>query len=369
MDTIDIAVIGGGAVGLAVAARLARPGRTLALLEKNERCGQETSSRNSEVVHAGLYYPPDSLKARLCVRGNALLYEYCRTHAIRHERLGKIVIAADTQEEESLDRLCANARRNGVRLERLTGAAVRALEPAVAAAAGILSPDTGIFDTHTYMQSLLADARRGEAMVSLGAEVCGIEHDDTGYVVRIKGEEYCFRTRVLINCAGLGAAAVAALAGIDPAAAGYRLHYCKGIYFRTHQPLTVRRLIYPVPDPQVHSLGIHLTPDLAGGLRFGPDAHYCDRIDYTVDETRRGEFAAAARRYLPGLEPAGLYPDTAGIRPKLQGPGDPQRDFVIAHEKSRGLDGLINLVGIDSPGLTSSLAIAEHVATLVAAIL
>jgi len=375
MDSIDITIIGGGVVGLALAARLAGHGDSLVLLEKNERCGQETSSRNSEVIHAGLYYPPESLKARLCVRGNALLYEYCRKKGINHRRLGKIVISIDSAEEAALEHFFENGKRNGVRLERLSGKRVSELEPDITATAGILSPDTGIFDTHGFMQSLIADAKDGGAVISPGAEAVALEKEGEGYTVRVKPDDYCFTTKILINCAGLQAHNITALAGIDTAAAGYRIYYCKGNYFRTRQQFNITRLVYPVPDPQIHGLGIHLTPDLAGAMRLGPDAHYVDysgapeqKIDHSVDEFRRAEFAAAVQRYLPSLDEASLDPDTAGIRPKLQGPGGPWRDFVITHEKKRGLDGLINLVGIDSPGLTSSLAIAEHVAQLIASL-
>lgn len=366
MDTVDITIIGAGAVGLAVAERLASPERALVVLERNGRFGQETSSRNSEVIHAGIYYSPESLKATLCIRGNRLLYEYCRAHSLRHNRLGKIIIAVAPDEDIHLQRLFQNARQSGVEhIRLLTGGEVRSLEPSITARSGMLSEDTGIFDSHGFMEQMVRNAKEKGATVSFNSEVTAIEKTSDGYCIGIRESDYRFATRILINCAGLQSDRVAALAGIDVDAAGYRLHYCKGVYFRTRQPLGVRQLVYPVPDPQVHSLGIHLTPDLAGSLRFGPSAHYVDTIEYAVDDNLREEFASAVRRYLPAVRSEDFYPDTAGVRPKLQGPGEAARDFVIQHEKSRGLDGFINLVGIDSPGLTSALAIAEHVEQLV----
>jgi L-2-hydroxyglutarate oxidase LhgO len=365
METIDITVIGAGAVGLAVAARLAGPDRSVLVLEKNERFGQETSSRSSEVIHAGMYYHPGTLKARLCVRGNALLYEHCARRNVPCRRLGKLIVAVTEAELPALAALLETGRRNGVSgLEMLAKRDVEAREPGVRACGGLFSPCTGIFDTHAFMQSLLAEAKEKGALIAYNSEVTGVERTADGLVVRTAGDGEGIRSGLVINCAGLRSDAVAAAAGIDTEAAEYRLHYCKGNYFRLRRPRPVRHLVYPVPEQGMHGLGIHLTADLAGGVRFGPDTRYVETVEYGVDEDRRELFAQAIQRYLPGVRADELVPDTCGIRPKLQGPGDGIRDFVIRRETGRGLPSLINLIGIDSPGLTSSLAIAEYVEQL-----
>ncbi|MHB9154966.1 MAG: NAD(P)/FAD-dependent oxidoreductase [Endomicrobiales bacterium] len=362
MDTVDITIIGAGVVGLAVAARLARPGRTVLVVEKNPGFGRETSSRSSEVIHSGIYYPKNSLKARLCVAGNALLYDYCSREGIPHAAPGKIVIASTGEERERLEALKRNGGENGVSGLQLIGAEeLKKREPEVAARAGLFVPSTGIVDTHALMQRLLAQAREGGALIAFDTEVSAITKTTAGFTVRTKREGFAFETALLVNCAGLHADRIASFCGIDPDTARYRLHYCKGEYFRLRGPLRGRALIYPVPDEKMHVLGVHLTRDLAGGVRFGPNAFYVGDLDYSVDEKRRDEFWRDVRRYLPGISPEDLSPDTSGIRPKLQGPGDGFRDFVIRREADRGLAALVNLIGIESPGLTSCLAIAEYV--------
>lgn len=366
MDRIDVTVIGAGAVGLAIAARLAGPNRLVAVCEKHPAFGQETSSRNSEVIHAGIYYPTGSLKARLCVAGNPLTYAFCQHHEVRHARTGKLIIATVPEELPALKKLHQTGRANGVPgLAWLSADQARALEPAVPCLAALHSPSTGIFDTHGFMAALSRQAEARGAMLLYNAEVTHASPASGGYLIETgNGQERFFSSRV-INAAGLGCCRVAALPGLDCQAAGYVLHLCKGVYFRTSQRFPISRLIYPVPHEGIHSLGIHLTRDLAGSFRFGPDAVYLNQEDYTVEESKRDAFAQAIQRYLPNLDPAQLYPDTAGIRPKLQGPEDGFRDFVIREEGGRGLSGWVNLIGIESPGLTSALAIAEHVAKLV----
>lgn len=367
MDRVDVTIIGAGVVGLAVAARLSQEQhRSVALLEKLRTFGQETSSRNSEVIHSGIYYPPGSWKARLCVEGNRSLYAFCAQHKVPHARLGKIVVAVTPEETAGLERLERNGRENGVAgLELLDGRQVAQLEPAVRCLAGLLSPHTGILDTHRFMHQLSRQAHAQGALLTYGAEVTGLEKTAVGYRVFIGQEQYPFETRVVVNCAGLFSDRIARLAGLDVERCGYKLHFCKGDYFRSHKKTGVQRLIYPVPVRSGHGLGIHLTHDLAGHIRIGPDTEYVGRLEYTVDESKKTRFCEAVRAYLPGLKDGDFHADTSGIRPKLQGPADPVRDFVVRHEADQGLPGFINLIGIESPGLTSSLALAEAVEQMV----
>jgi L-2-hydroxyglutarate oxidase LhgO len=368
MADSGIAVIGAGVVGLAVAARLAPRHPDLVVLERNPRHGQETSSRNSEVIHAGIYYPPGSLKARLCVLGNRLLYELCAARGVPHRRCGKILTAAVESERPALETLRARARANGVELQNLSAAEVNALEPHVRSFGGLLSPESGMVSAHGLMDVLLHDVREAGAVFQPRSELVGLERRTRDYrlAVRAKGATETFTVERVVNAAGLEADTVAAMAGIDVEAAGYRQHYCKGSYFSVAPAKAglVTRLVYPVPGRV--SLGVHAVLGLDGRLRFGPDVEYVRRrMDYRVDEAKRAAFAVAARRLVPAIEDEDLAPDISGIRPKLQGPGQDFRDFVIAEESDRGLPGLVNLMGMDSPGLTSALAIAEHVAELV----
>jgi L-2-hydroxyglutarate oxidase LhgO len=359
-----VAVVGAGVVGLAVAARLAAR-TSVVVLERHSRHGTETSSRNSEVIHAGLYAPTGSLKARLCVEGSRMLYEFCGRHAVPHRRTGKLVVAAAEAEEAALDALLERGRDNGVELERLGEDAAHALEPHVVAVGALHSPNSGIVSAHGLMDALLHQASGLGAVLHARAMVVGLEREGGGWRLRVqgaRGEETLTAERV-VNAAGLDSDTVAALAGIDLDAAGYRLHYCKGSYFSVPPARwgLVGRLVYPVPDAV--SLGVHAVVGLDGRLRFGPDAEYLpDRTcDYGVDESRRAAFAAAVRRLLPSLAEDELLPDTSGVRARLQGPGQGFRDFVVAEESGRGLPGLVNLVGIDSPGLTAALALAAEV--------
>jgi L-2-hydroxyglutarate oxidase LhgO len=364
MDHVEVTIIGAGAVGLAVARQLGALGCSLAVLERHNGFGQETSSRNSEVIHAGIYYPAGSEKARLCVEGAELLYAYCARRGVAHRRIGKMIVAVEPGELAGLEALRQTGEGNGVQgLRLLSRKEAQALEPEVRCQAALFSPNTGIFNTHQYMEALAAEAQDRGALLVYGAEVASVESEGAGYRIGFQQGNEPFITRVVVNCAGLASDAVAAAAGVrDPA---YRLHWCKGDYFRLDRPLPVRHLVYPVVSGQAHGLGIHLTQDLAGRARFGPDVAYVEALDYAVDASKQGLFAQAVRRYLPGVPPEALMPDTSGIRPKLQGPQDGFRDFIIRHEADRGFPGLINLVGIESPGLTASLAIARKVQGLV----
>jgi L-2-hydroxyglutarate oxidase LhgO len=371
MADTPIAVIGAGVVGLAVAARLAPRFPELVLVERHERHGMETSSRNSEVIHAGLYYPTGSLKARLCVRGNLLLYEACERSGASCRRIGKLIVARTSRETPQLEELLARGRANGAELRMLSAGQCRALEPHVPAVAGLLSPNTGIVSAHELMDALLGRARSSGALVQLRAQVVGLERGDAAYRLRLRtpegGDE--LTSERVVNAAGLEADTVASLAGIDADAAGYRLHWWKGSYFSVSpsKQRLLSHLVYPLPDPV--TLGVHAVLGLDGRLRFGPDAEHLPtrRADYVVDESRRAAFGEAVRRLVPEIADEDLSPDIAGIRAKLQGPGEGFRDFVVREEAGRGLPGLVSLVGIDSPGLTSALAIAEEVDRLLPA--
>ena len=369
----DVVVIGAGVVGLACARELSERGRDVVLIERHERFGVETSSRNSEVIHAGIYYPVGSLKARLCALGNRSLYAWCESHRVPHARLGKLIVAIAEEEEPKLDQILRQAAENGVEsLQRFAPNQVHRLEPHVHATHALWSPDTGIVDSHQLMASLLADAESHGCTAAWRHEVVGVEQVQGGYRVAAmsNGETTALETRSVVNAAGLDADRVAALPGLDVAAAGYQLHYARGHYFRVNprKRHIASHLIYPAPHAT--HLGIHVTLDLAGGVRLGPDLQYLpDRAqNYDVAESLRPAFHKAVSRYLEGLDETDLAPDLAGIRPKLQGPGEPFRDFVIQEESARGLPAWVNLVGIESPGLTCCLEISHLVADTLEAV-
>ena len=366
----DITVIGAGVVGLAVAEELSRHFGGVLLLEKNESHGLETSSRNSEVIHAGIYYPEGTLKARLCVEGRRLLYEACETRGIPHRRTGKLIVAANAGEEEALHGLLGKAHANGVDdLLLLSGRVVRSLEPEVSAAAGLLSPSTGIVDSHSLMRALLVGATGSGATVAFRSCVTAAYYDGVRHDLEINGGETRVSSRVVVNSAGLQSDRVAAMPGIDVDLEGYRLKLCKGSYFSASPPPRIRHLVYPVPTPKHEGLGVHATLDLGGRVRFGPDVEYVDAVDYRVDEGKRDAFFESITTYLPALARESLQPDMCGMRPKLQGPGEEIRDFVISEESRLGLPGWVNLVGIESPGLTACLSIARRVTDMIRPIL
>jgi L-2-hydroxyglutarate oxidase LhgO len=362
----DITVIGAGVVGLAIAEELSRHFKGILLLEKNESHGQETSSRNSEVIHAGIYYPEGSLKASLCVEGRKLLYEACEKRDIPHRRIGKLIVATHADEEEDLLALQGKAERNGVDdLLFLSGRVVHSLEPDVFASAALLSPSTGIIDSHSLMRALFVGATGNGVTAAFRACVTAVQFDGDRYDLEVNGGEYRVASRVVVNSAGLQSDRVAEMAGIDLERERYRLKTCKGSYFSVSPSPGLRHLVYPVPAPQREGLGVHASIDLGGRVRFGPDVEYVDIIDYRVDEGKRDAFYESIIKYLPGLRRESLSPDMCGIRPKLQGPGEEIRDFVIQEESRLGLPRWVNLVGIESPGLTACLAIAKHVAAIV----
>ena len=370
VEQADVAIVGAGVVGLAIASQVARTGRRVYILEKNHSFGLETSSHNSQVIHSGIYYPPGWLKATTCVQGNALLYELCARHGIAHRRVGKLIVATETAEVAELETLLERGRANGVQgLRLLSQRELKQREPNVAAVAGLLSPNTGIIDSHALMRYYLSVAQAQGAQVAYRTQVAGIEPAAGGYRVSVEDGSggFTFVARVLINSAGLFADRVAAMAGLDLDAVGYRLRYCKGDYFSVGgaKGRLINGLVYPAPPARIEGVGIHATVDLDGGMRLGPGIQWVDSIDYSVDPARKPDFYRAARRFLPFLEPDALEPDMAGIRPKLQQPGGDSRDFVIRHEADRGLPGLIDLIGIESPGLTASPAVARLVARMV----
>lgn len=361
-ESIDCAVIGAGVIGLAVARELALRGREVIVIEADEAIGTGVSSRSSEVIHAGIYYDPGSLKARLCVEGRERLYDYCARHGIDHRRCGKLIVAAEETEIAALRVLFERARENGVGdLEWLDGPEARTLEPGLKAAAAFLSPSSGIFDTHAYMLALQGDAEAAGATVAFRSPVRGGHVSAKHKVVEVGGAEPMeLACRNLVNSAGLGAQGVAAVLEGLPKDSIPARRLAKGTYFTLSGPCPFSRLVYPVPEAAGD--GIHLTMDLEGRARFGPNAEWIEEIDYDVDEGLAGVFYKAIRRYWPALEDGTLSPGYAGVRPKVQAPGEPRADFVIQGADAHGIDGLVNLYGIESPGLTASLAIAEYVA-------
>jgi L-2-hydroxyglutarate oxidase LhgO len=366
---INVVIIGAGVVGLATAGGIARGRKGVFVFEKNRTFGLETSSRNSEVIHAGIYYPEDSLKAKLCVEGKNLLYELCDKHNIAYKRCGKIIVAADENETNWLEELYEQGSKNGVSdLGLISRTELKKLEPNIEARAGLLSPSSGILDSYGLLKFLYNQAREKGAEFVFNTEVIGLENVGGKYEVQIKDRDgiSSFVANVVVNCAGLNSDRIAQLAGINVVKAGYKLHYCKGEYFSLDSKYRnlVSRLIYPVPEQAGH--GIHFRQALDGRVLLGPSAHYVETIDYAVDETYKEYFYNSARRYLPFVELEDLAPESAGIRPKLQGPGEDFRDFVITYEEKAGLPGLINLIGIESPGLTAAPAIARYVCGMVA---
>ncbi|UCJ17101.1 NAD(P)/FAD-dependent oxidoreductase [Pseudomonas sp. MM211] len=365
MDSIDTLIIGAGVLGLACAARLAEPGRSMLIIEQEALVGSHTSSRNSEVIHAGIYYPPGSLKAELCLEGRERLYAWCKQWQVPYRRLGKLLVAVSDQERGKLDALANNALASGVdELQDIDSARLSVLEPAVRAVAALLSPNTGIIDSHAYLQSLLACAERQGAELVLQTRVDSLTHDGDGWIASgtSAGEPFSLKAQRVINAAGLFAQQLALCTqGLAPQQIP-PLHMCQGNYFNYNGKSPFSHLVYPMPEANTSGLGVHATLDLAGQLRFGPDTRYISSIDYRVDETLRDAFASAISRYFPMLDSTRLVPGYAGIRPKLSGPGTTAEDFMLQMPADHGLPGLVNLFGIESPGLTASLAIAERIA-------
>lgn len=373
MEKVNITIIGAGIIGLSVAAEVSRSTGHVCVLERNESFGMGISSRNSEVIHAGIYYPKDSLKTKTCIEGNRLIYETCIKNNIAHKKTGKFIVATETSEIPGLEKLFDNAGANGVeKIELLPERKAKQLEPHIRAKTALYSKTTGIVDSHSLMKYYAFKAQQNKASIAYKTEVKNIIKTNGGYEVTVidsNNEEFSFLTEVLINCAGLDSDTIAEMAGIDIKKQDYRLKYCKGQYFNiaAKKGKLINRLIYPVPTNKEGGLSIHATPNLTGIVRLGPDDEYIDRknVDYIVDENAKTKFYNSASRFLPFLEVGDLTPDISGIRPKLQGPGEPFRDFLVKDESNLGFPGFINLVGIESPGLTAAPSIAKFVSSLI----
>lgn len=366
---VDTIVIGAGVVGLATAAALVSRVSSVMVLEKHFKFGQETSSHNSEVLHASLYYPAGSYKSRLCLEGNRLLRQWGQEGRVPVKMLGKLVVASPA-EESALENLLVRAQANGVTgLRMLTRAELLALEPQLSSSAAMFSANTGILDSHALMRYYLSVLESQGGQVAYNTQVVALEAFPQGYKVTTRGpdgELFSLNATRVVNSAGLYADQIAAMVGIDIDAAAYRLSFCRGDYFSTRPPLwsRVSHLIYPVPGAHAAGLGIHVTLDFQGRMRLGPDTTWLkagEPLSLAVDERKRDAFAASVQQYLPCVTAEDLSPELAGMRPKLQRPGGPVRDFVIQEESARGLPGFVNLIGIESPGLTASPAIAQEV--------
>ncbi|MDB5394845.1 MAG: FAD-dependent oxidoreductase [Rhodospirillales bacterium] len=364
MDDIDCVVIGAGVVGLAAARALACSGREVIIVETETVIGSGISSRNSEVIHAGIYYPEGSLKARLCVSGRTHLYGYCIGRHIAHQNCGKLIVATSSGQISELEAIKRAAEANGVDdLIWLDGDQVKRLEPAISCVCALLSPSTGIVDSHSLLLSLLGEAADAGAVIAYATTVTKIVLEDDGAAIWVNGErEPSLRARLVVNAAGLGAISVARKMRGFPAKYIPQQWLAKGSYFTLSGSSPFSRLIYPVPDPG--GLGVHVTIDLGGQVRFGPDVEWTDRLDFSVDPQRAVQFYDAIRAYWPNLPAGALEPGYAGIRPKLSGPGHPAADFCIDGASTHGMQGIINLFGIESPGLTAALAIADEVVQL-----
>jgi len=367
----QITIIGAGVVGLAIAERISRDFGDVYLTEKQKTFGQETSSRNSEVIHAGIYYPKGSLKSKLCLEGKWLMYDYCRKHDIPFKNCGKIIVATAEDEIRIIEEIMDTAVNNGVDdLELIDRNRIAELEPSVKALRAVFSPSTGIVDSHSLMKSLETGAMLNGCQIAYSSEVKGIRKISEGYEITITDSEkttFSFTTRIVINSAGLGSDLISEMAGYRDEK--LRIRFCKGEYFRLNPPKNrlLNRLVYPVPVHNLEGIGIHVTVDMNGGVKIGADVTWLasNVFDYKVTSSKQDAFFRSARKFLPFLEYDDLAPEMAGIRPKIQGPGEPVRDFHISEESEKGLPGFINLIGIESPGLTSCLAIANYVRDLI----
>jgi D-amino-acid oxidase len=363
LGQVDCIVVGAGVVGLACARAIAQSGREVLVLEAESRIGEHSSGRNSEVIHAGIYYPAGSLKAKLCVVGREMLYAYLQSRGVGHRRLGKLIVATSEAEVGALEKIRRQAHANGVSdLESLDRQRLRKLEPQLRAAAGLYSPSTGIIDSHAYMLSLQGDLEAAGGTVVFRTNVTKVWSDTDGFRVQIDSGDDTIGCRWLVNAAGLGAWGVAAATEAYPGDKLPGRYYARGHYMTYSGPVPFSKLVYPLPE--AGGLGIHLTLDMAGGARFGPDVQWVDKPDYGFDQDLTEKFATAIRAYWPDLEAGRLQPGYAGVRPKVVGPNAAPADFIIQHQADHGQAGAIHLFGIESPGLTASLAIGDHVLTL-----
>lgn len=374
MNDVNITVIGAGVVGLAIAQKITERHDNVFIIEKHNTFGQETSSRNSEVIHVGIYYPKDSLKAKLCVDGKNLLYDYCKKFDVPHKKCGKLIIATNEAEISVIEEVQQTAKNNGVNdLIMLGRDEISDLEPNIFALKALLSPSTGIIDTHSLMKQYETNTINYGGQIAYGSEVTAISRNADGYKITISdadNREYSFTSAIVINSAGLTSDIVSEMVGIKDDQ--LKIMFCKGEYFRINPPKNrlLKRLIYPVPHPKLEHIGVHVTVDMAGAVKLGPDVKYLESNvqDYKLTPSRQEAFYNSVKHYLPFLKFDDIAPEMAGIRPKLQKPGEQIRDYYIMEESGRGYPGFINLIGMESPALTSSLAIADYVDRMVAGI-
>jgi L-2-hydroxyglutarate oxidase LhgO len=367
----EITIIGAGVVGLAIAEIVSEKYKNVFLIEKHQSFGQETSSRNSEVIHAGIYYTKDSLKARLCIEGKWLLYDYCKKYDVPYKNCGKLIVATSEEEIAIIEGIRKTAIKNGVNdLQFLGQEKISELEPNIFAVRALFSPSTGIVDSHSLMKQYETNSVNNGCQIVYGSEVTGIERIGNGYKISLLDadkSDYSFTSKFVINSAGLTSDKVSEMVGINDER--LKILFCKGEYFRINPPKNrlITRLVYPVPHPNMEGIGIHVTVDMAGGVKLGPDVKYLDSniYDYKLTASKQEAFYKSAKKFLPFLEYDDISPEMAGIRPKIQKPGDPLQDFYIMEESRSGFPGFINLIGMESPGLTSSIAIARYVEKLI----
>jgi len=360
---VDIAIIGAGVVGLAVAYELSRHGtRTIAVLEKNSSFGMETSSRNSQVIHAGIYYPASLLKTRLCVEGRPKLYDFCRQHRVRHKRLGKLVVTTESGQSDGLEKLRLQAAANGVELRPLSSREIQAMEPSLAVHAALFSPESGIVDVHQLMRNLYHLNLDQGVIFAFHSELLGLEYSGHDYTLSTNRDS--FKAAWVINSAGLTSDAIPAMLGLNIDDLNYRIHPCKGEYYRVKRSFSINHLVYPLPGSS-GLLGIHITPDMSGQLRLGPNAYDVPNLNYNIDDGHHEAFYQAARLFWPDLHPQDITPDFAGIRPRRQRLNAAAQDFVIQEESGHSYPQFIDMIGIESPGLTSCLAIGAYVRKLI----
>jgi L-2-hydroxyglutarate oxidase LhgO len=369
MDS-DITIVGAGVIGLAIAEILTKEFSNVFIIEKHLTFGQETSSRNSEVIHAGLYYPEGSLKARFCLEGNNLLYEYCRKYEIPHKSCGKLIVATSENEIAILEGIRMTALKNGIELALIEQSEIHKMEPNIYALKALFSPTTGIIDSHSLMKRFETNSILNGGQLVYGSEVSAINRIENGYKITVSDSDkscYSFTTRIIINSAGLFSDKISEMAGMYDNKLSIK--FCKGEYFRLNPPKNrlITRLIYPVPHHNMEGIGIHVTTDMGGGVKLGPDVTYMESniYDYKLTPSKQEAFYNSAKKFLPFLEYNDIAPEMAGIRPKIQKPGEPIKDFYIREETSRGCPGFVNLIGMESPGLTSCLAISDYVKNII----
>jgi L-2-hydroxyglutarate oxidase LhgO len=367
----EITIIGAGVIGLAIAETMSEECKNVFLIEKHLSFGQETSSRNSEVIHAGIYYTKNSLKSKLCIEGKRLLYDYCKKYDVPYKNCGKLIVATSEEEISIIEGIRQTAIQNGVDdLQLLNQEQISELEPNIFALKSLFSPSTGIVDSHSLMKQYETNAVNNGCQIVYDSEVIAIERIKEGFKVTLldsDNKDYAFTTRIIINSAGLTADKISSMVGIEDD--NLKILFCKGEYFRLNPPKNrlINRLVYPVPYHNMEGIGIHVTIDMGGGVKLGPDVRYLDSnvYDYKVTASKQEAFYNSAKKFLPFIEFDDLSPEMAGIRPKIQKPGEPLRDFYIAEESDKGCQGFINLIGMESPGLTSSIAIAKYVKGLI----